>query len=89
MSLKTLTLGALAAAALAAPVTAMADPGDWHRDDWRAREWRAHEWRELHGYGWRPAYGRVVAYAPHCWVENRGYYNWYGAYVYRPVRVCR
>jgi hypothetical protein len=79
--------------ALSAPAAAMADSGDWGHDrewhggwgdhnEWRGREWREHEWRE-HERWERGGWG------PHCWVESRGYYNWYGEYVYRPVQICR
>jgi hypothetical protein len=93
MTLKTIVLAGVTALTLAAPAVALADP-DWgrdrgyhdhdgwrDRDGWRRHEWREHEAREHRGYTW--------GYAPRCFVENRGYYTWYGDYVSRPVRVCR
>lgn len=89
MSLKSIVLAGATLLSLAAPAAAMAQPywdhdrgyheGWRDRDDGRRREWREHE-RWEHGGGY---------YAPRCFIENRGYYNWYGTWVYRPVRVCR
>lgn len=90
MNVKSIVLAAATVLSLAAPVAAMAEPWDhdrgyhegWRdRDDWRRHEWREHERWEHRGYGW--------GYAPRCWIENRGYYNWYGQYIYRPIQVCR
>ncbi|MDR3507225.1 MAG: hypothetical protein P4L64_04925 [Caulobacteraceae bacterium] len=93
MSIKSTVLAGAALLALAVPAAAMADPywdrdGDGGRHEWREHQWREHEWREHEawehrGEGWR------WGYAPHCFIENRGYYTWYGEYEYRPVRVCR
>ncbi len=97
-------LATAALAALCVPAASFADHdgwqgdrGGWHEDwrgdgdrhDWREREWRQHEWREHNGYGWRPGAEVGFGYAPRCWTVNHGYYTWYGAYAYRPVRVCR
>jgi hypothetical protein len=93
MNLRSIVLAGATLIALAAPAAALADPEWGHdrgyqdrgyqdrgyqdRDDWRRHEWREHEgWR---GYGW----------APRCFLQNRGYYNWYGQYVSRRVEVCR
>lgn len=86
MNLKTIALAGVTLMSLAAPAAALADPRwdhdrsyydhDRYRDGWRRREWRDRD-------DWRYGYG------PRCWIENRGYYNWYGDYVYRPIRVCR
>ena len=90
MTLKTLALAGATILSLAAPAVALADPWDhgrgyhegWRdRDDQRGHEWREHDRWEHRGYGW--------GYGAPCWVENRGYYNWYGDYAYRPIRVCR
>ncbi len=89
MNLKSIILAGATVLSLAAPA-AMAQPywapgyhegwrDDW-RDDWRRHEWREHErWEHRRGWG----------YAPRCFIENRGSYDWYGNYVYRPVRICR
>ena len=88
MNLKSIVLAGVTALSLAAPAAALADPWDHDRgyhDSWRDRDDRGrHAWREREawehrGYGW----GR------RCFVENRGYYSWYGQYVSRPVEVCR
>ena len=85
MTLKTIVLAGVTALSLAAPAAALAQPyGDYDRgyhdrDDWRRHEWREREAWEHRGYGWDR----------HCFVERRGYYNWRGDYVSRPVRVCR
>lgn len=85
MNLKSIILAGATVLSLAAPAVALADPWDrgWHdRDDWRRHEWREHHERWEHrGYG----YG----YAPRCFVEDRGYHDWYGRWIYRPVRICR
>lgn len=92
MKLKTIILAGVTAASLAAPVAAMAQPywdhdrgyqdarrDDWRRDDWRRGEYRAYD-------RWEGRYDRDYA---RCFVERRGYYNWRGQYVSRPVEVCR
>jgi len=103
MNLKPIILGLAGVLALSAPAAAFADPDDWGHDHWghdrgwhngwRKHEWRDHEWREREWRehrrwadrdDWRWGWDR-----PHCWIENRGYYNWYGEYVYRPVQACR
>ena len=88
MTLKSIALAGATLIALAAPAAALADPywghdrDGWHdRDDWRRSEWREHERWEHRGYG----YG----WGPRCFVERRGYRDWYGRYVTRPVEVCR
>ncbi|MFI4965037.1 MAG: hypothetical protein ACHP9T_06685 [Caulobacterales bacterium] len=102
MTVKSIVLAGATLLALAAPAAALADPewghdhgrhrgwgdgderrgGEWRdRGDRRGDEWREREGWDRGGYGW--------AYRPRCFIENRGFYNWYGAYVYRPVRVCR
>ena len=90
MNLKSIALAGATLITLAAPAAAVAQPywghdrGDYDRDRWRDRDdWRRHQWREHERWGY--AYG----YGQRCWVERRGYYNWYGDYVYRPIRVCR
>ena len=97
MNLKPILLGLAAVLALSAPAAAFADDDDWGHDHgwhngWRKHEWREHEWREHHHWAdrddWRGDW-RGDWYRPHCWIENRGYYDWYGEYVYRPVEVCR
>ena len=96
MNLKSIILAGATALSLAVPAGALAQPWDrgWHdRDDWRREEWREHERREHdrherwehRGYGYGYGYG----YAPRCFVEDRGYHDWYGRWVYRPVRICR
>jgi hypothetical protein len=86
MRLKSLSFAAAGLLSIALPAAASADPywvhDDWRRHEWREHEWREHEWRDHHpwadgGYG-----------PPRCFVEDRGYYDWYGRYVYRPVRIC-
>ncbi|MCI3180443.1 hypothetical protein C5708_09270 [Caulobacter sp. CCUG 60055] len=102
MGVRSIILGGAALLTLAAPMTALADPGWGGHDGWRDRGWREHEWREHERWErwrdrdrdrwrWRGYYGYPppVYYAPRCYIENQGYYNWYGEYVYRPVRVCR
>ncbi|HXA38007.1 MAG TPA: hypothetical protein VNW53_03335 [Phenylobacterium sp.] len=90
MTLKSIVLAGVTALSLAAPAVALADPWDhdrgyhegWRdRDEGRRHEWREHEAWEHRGYGW--------GYGPRCFIERRGYHNWYGEYVWRPVRVCR
>ncbi len=97
MNVKLIVLGLAGVLALSAPAAAFADPDDWGHDrgrheGWRDHEGRDHEWREHerweHGDGWRRDGGWGWD-RPRCWVENRGYYNWYGEYVYRPIQVCR
>ena len=89
MGMKSIILAGATVLSLAAPAAALAQPYWGHgyhegwrdRDDWRRHEWREHERWEHGGWGW--------GYAPRCVIEDRGYYNWYGQYIYRPVRVCR
>ena len=91
MNLKSIVLAGATVVSLAAPAVALADP-DWgqargyhdrdyrrDRDDWRRGEYRAFD-------RWDGRYDRGYA---RCFVEHRGYYNWYGHYVSRPVEVCR
>jgi len=82
MQLKTLCLVGATLISLAVPAAASADPHWRDRDDWRRHEWREHgRWdHRPWAWGW---YG-----GPRCVVEPRGYYDWYGRYIYRPVRVC-
>lgn len=84
MRLKSICLAGATLLAVALPAAASADPY-WDHDGWRAHEWREHQWREheaweRRGWDWRDA--------PRCFVEDRGHYDWYGNYVYQPVRVC-
>lgn len=100
MTLKMIALAGMTALTLAAPAVALADPWDhdrgyhdgdgWRdRDGWRGREeWRRHEWREHEAWEHR-GYGYGWGDDRRCFVERRGYYNWYGQYVSRPVEVCR
>lgn len=101
MNLRSTVLIGATLLSLAAPLAAQADPewgrGDhdgwrehdgWHDHEGRGHEWREHEWREHEGWEHR-GYGYGWGYAPRCIIENRGYYTWYGEYVYRSVRVCR
>ena len=90
MRLKSVCLAGAALVAIALPAAASADPY-WEHDGWRAHEWREdawrdHEWREHaaweHGPGWGWSGG------PRCVIEDRGHYDWYGAYIHHPVRVC-
>lgn len=94
MRLKSVCIAGATLLSLAVPAAASADPywgwrdhDDWRRQEWREHEWREHERREHQAYedrGWaRDWYG-----APRCFVEDRGWYDGYGRYVYRPVRVC-
>ena len=85
-TLKTMIMAGATLAVLAAPAVSMAQT--WDRDHyrydrdhdgWRDREWRAYDRYE--DRSWRDQ--------RRCWTENRGYYNWYGRYEYRPVEVCR
>jgi hypothetical protein len=60
--------------------------GGGYRDDGGRRDgYRNGDWRERTAWG----YGGWGYDGPRCFVENRGFYNWYGAYVSRPERVCR
>jgi hypothetical protein len=85
MILKSIVLAGVTALTLATPAAALAQPywdhdrGYHDRDDWRRHEWREREAWEHRGYG----------YGPRCFIERRGYRNWYGEYVSRQVRVCR
>ncbi len=103
MTFKSIVLAAATVVSLAAPAAAKADPYWGHeggyREGWRdgedrrEHEWREHEWRE-HGQWQRHEWRGHEAwehggYGGRCFVERRGYYNWYGQYVSRPVRVCR
>jgi len=87
MRLKSFCLAGAALISLAAPAAALADP--WDHDDWRRHEWREQEWREheLREHArWED--GPRGWYGPRCVVEDRGWYDGWGRYVYRPVRVC-
>lgn len=83
MRLKSMCLAGATLLSLAIPAAASADPYWGWRDDWRRHEWREHEWREHAAWERGAWYG-----GPRCVVEDRGYYDWYGRYVYRPVRIC-
>ncbi len=87
-------LAGAAVLALIAPAVASADSwrGDhdgyrhagWRdRDDGRGHGWRENEWREHRGY-----YGGY-GYFPRCYWRNQGFYNWFGQYEVRRVKVCR
>ena len=100
MTLKTIILAGVTAASLTAPLAvagaASAQPywdhdrgyedrrDDWRRDEWRREHWRRNEYRAYDRWDGRynRGYGR-------CFTEQRGYYNWRGDYVSRPVEVCR
>ena len=84
MRLKSVCLTAATLLSLAAPAAASADPywGWRDRDDWRRHEWREHERWERRNWAWG-WYG-----PPRCYVEDRGYYDGWGRWIYRPVRVC-
>lgn len=96
-----LMLVGAAVLALAAPAVASADPwwghdGDHHEgwrdhDGWRDREaWRDHERWEHHGGYWGyGGYAPPPVYYRRCFIQNQGYYNWWGQYEVRAVRVCR
>ena len=91
VNLKSIVLASATLIVLAAPAAALADPEwghdrgyherDYRRDrgDWRRSEYRAYDRRE----------GRYDRGYARSFVENRGYYNWSGEYVSRPVEVCR
>ncbi len=91
MRLKSLCLAGATVLSLAVPAAASADPWDWRdRDDWRRHEWREHAWRE-HEWREHERWERPWAwggYGPRCVVEDRGYYDDWGRYIYRPVRIC-
>lgn len=94
-TLKTMIMAGATLAVLAAPAVSTAQTWDrdhgyryddrgWRdrdNDGWRRGEWRAYDRHEDRRYDWRDH--------RNCWVENRGFYNWYGRYEYRRVEVCR
>ena len=96
MTIKSLILAGATVLSLAAPAVALADPyweheGGYHQhwrdaDDSRRGEWRGRGWREHESWEHRH-YGSE--YAPRCFIEHRGYYDGYGDYVSRRVRICR
>src|SRR5581483_3491296 len=104
MTLKSLILAGAAAASLAAPAVALADPawgdhggwnhqdGGWrgdHRGDFRDGDHRGWGWRDHDGWRGGYRYGWGYGYDRGCYTTERGYHNWYGEYVVRPVQVCR
>jgi hypothetical protein len=76
---------ALPAAASADPDWGGRDPDDWRRHEWREHEWREHEWREHERWEHRRW---AWDGPPRCVVEDRGFYDDWGRWIYRPVRVC-
>lgn len=64
---------------------------EWHGRDWGDHEgWRDHEaWREPGGWRHSAGFSGGWRYGPRCWTKAQGHYTWYGAYVVRPVTVCR
>ena len=89
MRLNTVCLAGAALLSLAAPAAALADPWDhdgWRREAWREHEWREHQWREHERWEHRRWDARW--YGPRCVVEDRGFYDGWGRWVYRPVRIC-
>jgi hypothetical protein len=94
MSVRSIVLAGATLLSLAAPAAAFAQPYWGHdhggyREGWQGRDgWRRHEWRERERWEHR-RYGYGYGYGPRCFMARRGFYNWYGDYVYRPVRVCR
>ena len=88
MTLKTMIMAGATLAVLAAPAVSTAQTWDRDhyrydrdRDGWRRGEWRAYDRYEDRRYAWRDH--------RRCWVEDRGFYNWYGRYQHRRVEVCR
>lgn len=88
MNLKTLAVAGATLVSLAVPAAAMAQPygyyggyGGWRDDDWRRHEWMEHRrWEERarwDGY-----------YRPRCVIQDRGFYNDWGRWEHRPVRIC-
>jgi hypothetical protein len=94
MRLKSVCLAGATLLSLAVPAAASADPywgwrdgDDWRRHEWREHEWREHQWREHERWEHRP-YAVSWYGAPRCVVEDRGFYDGWGRWVYRPVRAC-
>ena len=90
MRLKSVCLAGAALIAVVIPAAACADPywdhDGWREHEWRENAWRDREWREHEAWEHRAGWGDYGG--PRCVIESRGHYDWYGNYVYQPVRVC-